>query len=195
MVCSAGTKFLLNSGHNPYVQQKDPRGNLQGGFPNLKSFTILCNTVQYLPGVDNVKVDPFPRNRASSPIQPPSEFESKIYTVAIENTNFSDQICGEQCSDPIISMAKHLILNGLEITAGRLKRLRKQLRVENDMLTKSGRPLLPPSLRKFVVAEIHNVAHYGTEKTYSLLKGSFLVAKYVWIRHDVCGFMSDMWKC
>ena len=70
-------------------------------------------------------------------------------------------------------MAKHLFLNGLEITTGRLKRVRKQLRVENDMLTKSGRPVLPHSPRKFVVAEIHNIAHYGIKKTYSLLKDRF----------------------
>ena len=41
------------------------------------------------------------------------------------------------------------------------------------MLTKSGRPILLPSLRKLVVAEIHNIAHYGIERTYSLLKDRF----------------------
>ena len=162
-----GTKFLLNSDHNPLVQlrkQKDPHGNLRGGFPNLKNSTILYSI--YI-GVDNLKADPFSRNRAAGPIQPASDFESKIYAVAIRNNNFSYQIHSEQCSDPIISMAKCLILNGLEITTGRLKRVRKQLRVENDMLTKSGRPVLHPLLRKFVVAEIHNIAQYGVEKTYS----------------------------
>ena len=29
---------------------------------------------------------------------------------------------------------------------------------------------MPPSLCKFIVAEIHNIAHYGFEKTYTLLK-------------------------
>ena len=71
-------------------------------------------------------------------------------------------------------MANHFISNGLEITTGRLKRVRKQLRVENDMLTKSGRLVLSPSLHKFVVAEIHNIAHYGIEKTFSLLKDRFI---------------------
>ena len=66
--------------------------------------------MQYL--VDNVKVDPFSRNRAASPMQLISEFENKIYAVARENKNFSDQIRSEQCSDPIISMTKHLISNG-----------------------------------------------------------------------------------
>ena len=55
-------------------------------------------------------------------------------------------------------MVKHLISNGTEITTGRLKRVRKQLRVESDMLTKPGRPVLPPSLSEFVFAEIHNIA-------------------------------------
>ena len=41
-----GTKFLLNSDHNPLVQlrkQKVHGENLQGGFPNLKNLTILCS--------------------------------------------------------------------------------------------------------------------------------------------------------
>ena len=125
-----------------------------------------------MPGADNIKADPFSPNRAASPIQPASDFESKIYAVAIENKNFSDQI-SKQCSDSIISMAKHLISNGLEITTERLKRVRKRLRVENDMLTKSRWPVLPLSLCKFVVAEIHSIARYGIEKTYSILKDRF----------------------
>ena len=48
-----------------------------------------------------------------------------------------------------------------------------QLRVENDILTKSGRPVVPASLRKFIVTEIHQTAHFGTDKTYSLLKDRF----------------------
>ena len=110
------------------------------------------------------------------------------------NKNFSDQTRGEQCSDPTVSMAKHLTSNSLEITTGCLKRVQKQLRVENDMLTKSGWPVLPPSLCKFVVAEIHNECTFWHQEDIQLIKGSFLLAKYVWIHHDVCIFMSDMWK-
>ena len=118
----------------------------------------------------------------------------RIYAVAMGNKNFSVQTRSEQYSDPIVSMAKHLTSNSSEITTGCLKRVQKQLRVENDILTKSGRPVLPLSLRKFVVVEIHNECIFWHQKDIQLIKGSFLLAKYVCIRHDLCIFMSDMWK-
>ena len=34
-------------------------------------------TVKYIPGVENVKADPFSRNRVANSLQPPSQLESK----------------------------------------------------------------------------------------------------------------------
>ena len=56
---------------------------------------------------------------------------------------------------------------------GRLKRVQQQLRIENGILLKSGRPVVPTSLRKSIVAEYHNTAHFGTDKIYSLLRQRF----------------------
>ena len=50
------------------------------------------------------------------------------------------------------------------------------MRIENDLLTKSGRPIsLPSSLRKFIVHEFHSTAHFGSDKIYGLLK-----QRYYW---------------
>ena len=56
---------------------------------------------------------------------------------------------------------------------GRFKRIQTQLRVENGILAKSGRPVVPASLRKFIVTKIHNESHFGVDKTYGLLKSRF----------------------
>ena len=40
-------------------------------------------------------------------------------------------------------------------------------------MTKSGRPVVPASLRKFIVTKIHNESHFGVDKTYGLLKSRF----------------------
>ena len=48
-----------------------------------------------------------------------------------------------------------------------------QLRIENNVLTKSDRPVIPPSMRKFVTCKIHGTGHLGTDKTYLLLKQRF----------------------
>ena len=72
-----------------------------------------------------------------------------------------------------MSATTRLIKNGESVAEGRLKRVKYQLRIENDLLTKSGRPLAPASMRKFVVSKIHNTTHVGTDKTYAILKDRF----------------------
>lgn len=49
----------------------------------------------------------------------------------------------------------------------------KYERIENDVLTKSGRPIIPPSLRKLIVAEYHDKTHFGTGKIDALLQHRF----------------------
>ena len=113
------------------------------------------------------------RNRAASDQQLASPFEEKIYTLNDE-TNFNKQLFQEQNADPIIiSIAIDQVANNQRILAGRLKRVQKQLRIENNVLTKSGRPVIPPSMRKFITCQIHGTGHLGTDKTYSFLKQQF----------------------
>ena len=168
-----GAEFILRSDHNPLVyirKQKDPRGKFGRWIAELEEYHY---TVEYIPGKDNVKADCLSRNQAAHEQQPQSSFEDKIYATMMDNSDFVEQLKYEQGTDPLISATTRLIKNGESITEGRLKRVKYQLRIENDLLTKSGRPIVPASMRKFVVSKIHNTTHVGTDKTYAILKDRF----------------------
>ena len=58
------------------------------------------------------------------------------------------------------------------------------MRIENDILTKSGRFIVPTSLRPHVLEKVHGVAHFGVEKNICAAKRSILLAEYVWVYKD-----------
>ena len=169
----AGTEFVLNSDHNPLVHlrsQKDPRGKFSRWILELEEFNY---TVKYVPGVENVKADTLSRNVAANANQPESRFDDMIYSVLEDQSRFREQLLSEQEKDPVIRAAVECVTNGVKITEGRLKRVQSQLRIEDGLLTKSGRPVVPGPLRKFITSHIHDIGHWGVEKTYALLKERF----------------------
>ena len=93
----------------------------------------------------------------------------------VDNQTFLEQLRMEQNSDLVISKCKQIVLQRGVIEKGRLKRVQKQLSIENGLLTKSGHPILPASLRKFIVHEFHSTAHFGSDKIYAQLK-----QRYYW---------------
>ena len=113
------------------------------------------------------------RKNAADPNQPTSTFEDKIYVSFIKSEGFLEQLPTEQLRDPYIKSAKLKVANNESITQGRLKWVQKQLRIENDVLAKSGRSIIPSSLRKLIVAEYHDKTHFGVRKVYSLLQHQF----------------------
>ena len=56
---------------------------------------------------------------------------------------------------------------------GQLKSVSKQLRIEDQILSKSGRPVVPPSMRKCVITEYHKNGHVGSEKLFSIMQSGF----------------------
>ena len=169
----AGRPFVLKTDHNPLVflrSQKDPRGKIGRWINELEEFDYK---IQYIPGKDNVKADTLPRSSAANSDQPEPEFDHKIYASYIQSDHLKQQLATEQLQDPLIQNAMRNIANNQPINNGRLKRVQQQLRIENDILLKSGRPVVPSSLRKYIVTEYHNTAHFGTEKIYSLLRQRF----------------------
>ena len=92
----------------------------------------------------------------------------------IDNSASIGQSKNEQGIYPVISATMKIIQNGEKFTEGRLKHVRYQLRIENDLLMKSGQHIVPASMRKFVVGNTHNTNHLGRDKTYAILKDRFL---------------------
>ena len=168
----AGRRFTLNSDHNPLVymrDQKDPRGKFARWILELEEYNY---TVRYVKGVDNVKADALSRNSNADLLQPLSPLVEKIYLV-LSDHNFHLQINEEQEQDPIVGSAKKCVADGTPLAKGRLKRVQKQLRIEKNILTKSGRLVIPASLRTHILEKVHGVAHFGVDKTYALLKDCF----------------------
>ena len=93
--------------------------------------------------------------------------------MVVDNQSFIEQLRTEQNEDPVISKAKQIVSEGGFIRRGCLKRVQKQLCVENDLLTISGCPVLPATLRKFVVNEFHITVHFGTDKISAQLKDRY----------------------
>ena len=169
----AGTSFVLNSDHNPLTHlrsQKDPRGKFGRWISELEEFNY---SIQYITGRNNVKADALLHNTAACNSQPSSAFESNIYAMFSNDDNFVDQLKEEQAKDPYIHSTKDVIQSSRKVTIGRLKRVQHQLRIIDGVLTKSGQPVLPPTVRKLVVTEYHNISHFGTDKVYALLKERF----------------------
>ena len=175
----AGTEFILNSDHNPLVHirnTKDPRGKFARWISELEEYNY---TIQYLPGKLNTKADALSRFSSKLQNQDVDQFEDlfeeKIYAIDAQTQSFKAQIMKEQDDDPVIGPAKRLVANGDTVKEGRLKRVSNQLRIEDDILTKSGRPVLPAPLRRVVVTKYHEQAHFGTDKTHAIIS-----ARYYW---------------
>ena len=168
----AGTHFTLMSDHNPLThlhKQKDPRGKFGRWITELEEYDY---SIQCVPGKENIKAGTLSRQSSPEETQPNSLFEEKVYQFA-ETANFQIQLKEEQMKDPTISQVIQCIRDEKPIETGRLKCVQHQLRIEKGMLTKSGRPVLPPPLRHMVIAEHHNTAHFGIDKMYILLKTRF----------------------
>ena len=68
--------------------------------------------------------------------------DDEIYSIIVEDNSFMHQLRQEQHEDDIIWAAKVNIEQNL-LVQGQFKRIQKQLRTEQDILTKSGRPIIP----------------------------------------------------
>ena len=96
--------------------------------------------------------------------------------VFVVSDDFQERLRPQANDDVIKHVCREMSETGT-VTSGRLKRVRNQLRLEDGVLTKSGRPVVPSRMQKYVVTEFHKVgdakSHFGMEKTYEHLKQRF----------------------
>ena len=153
-----GTRFVVRKDHNPLVtlrKNTDPRGKFARWLTEMEEFSF---DIHYKPGKLNTVSDALSRNVCQS-TPATDDLDDKIYAVCADDDYFLHQLQREQGKDYIISDAKQKILDGIKVTYRRLRHVRKQLRIENDILTKNGRPMVPGPLRKFVTQEMHRTGH------------------------------------
>lgn len=168
-----GTKFRTRSDHNPLTtlrKTKDPRGKFQRWLTELEELTF---DIEYKPGKLNVVPDALSRVINPAEHEPVDDLDDKLYNILIEGENFMSQLKEEQMKDEVIADAKLKTETSRKIDRGRYRHVQKQLRVENDLLTKSGRIIVPPSLRSYVTENFHGDGHFGTEKLYEKISRKF----------------------
>ena len=160
----------------------DPRGEFARWLTELEEFSI---EIYYKPGKLNTIPDALSRNVCET--KPPmDDLDSKIYSVCADDDKFWPQLLREQENDFVISDAKNKILGGIKIENGRLHHVQKQLRIEGDILTKNGRPVIPVPLRKYVMQEIYRTGQLGGEKFYVRIQSKFYWPNmYRYIRNHV----------
>ena len=187
-----GNKFVIHSDHNPLVylrNKKDPKGKMARWIAELENFDY---DVTYIQGKLNCKADALSRNEGAIVNRlNEAKFEESIYTIE-SSRHFHDQLYKEQNDDPIIDAARKCIESNENVTEGQLKRINKQLRLVNGILTKSGRPIIPVSMRDYLITEYHRMGHFGVEKLYNLLQQRFYWPN---MYRTVANYLSDCDIC
>ena len=170
-----GSKFQIRSDHNPLTtlrKTKDPRGKFPRWLTELEELTF---EVVYKPGKLNVVPDALSRIINPAEHEPVDDLDEKLYLVLDDGKDFLQQLQEEQSKDAVIVDALAKIESGEKIDRGRLRHVQKQLRVQDGILMKSGRPVVPPSLRKYVTEKLHGDSHIGSEKLYERIS-----KRYYW---------------
>ena len=124
-------------------------------------------------------------------------FGEKLYAVNVDDKSFKAHLISEQDNDPVIGPAKKSVANGEVIKIERLKWVTNQLHIEDNLLVKSGRPVLPASLHRYLVSKFYETSYFGREKMYALIKEHFYFPNmYTYIKHFVstCS-VSERTKC
>ena len=185
-----GNRFMFRSDHDPLKNirsKKDPRGKIANWLMELEEYDY---EIEHVPGKDNIVADCLSRSKPLT--EPPaSRLEEHVCLVS---DDFKDRVREAQAEDVIIQRAREDLNAFGHVKAGRLKRVSKQLRVEEDILTKSGRPVIPTSMYKYVIDEFHHLgevkSHFGVEKTYDLLKSRFYWPNmFETVRNQLAGCM------
>ena len=112
----------------------------------------------------NGRADALSRNQGASDNHVPDEQLLKhMYLVNKASDMFTDELRSAQDNDVTISAAnQHISLN--ETVAGQVRRVTRQLRIEEDILTKSGRSALPPPMRKYFYSRVSEIRTFRSSQ-------------------------------
>ena len=167
-------KFIVRSDHSPLItiRKRDPRGKIARWLMELEEYDF---EIEHVTGTKNVKADFLTRISTTTATPPDSPLNEHTYNIS--NKHFTEQLIAEQSEDRVINRAKAELQDTGIVTMGRLKRVKKELRIEKDILTKSGRPVIPKKMYNYITDTFHKQddikSHFGIEKTYTAVKPRF----------------------
>ena len=164
-------KLILRSDHEPLQwlrRQADPRGKFSRWIMELEQYEY---SFEYKSGETNVVPDALSRidlGRAETDSDDP--LENGIFYVKNQPadipSDWHDLLIKEQRREPSINIAIEQLEKNNNISQGRFKYYH-QLSMQNDLLTKSGRIIVPSSLRYQITKDYHSTNHWGVTNTYN----------------------------
>ncbi len=185
-------KITLISDHEPLQwlrKQKDPRGKFARWIHELEQYNYAF---QHKPGKDIAGPDALSRIETSK--EPTDEeegeyFENHIYRVDIQDVEgpegWKNLLREEQTHDSTIETARQQLLSENNIMQGRFKNF-GQMFLQDGLVVKSGRILVPDSLKYQITRDFHETDHWGADNT--CRDGQkVLLAKHETICQGVCG--------
>ena len=174
-----GMRFHIETDHKPLVPLLSSK-NLDELPIRIQRFRLrlmrFCYSISHVPGKDLVTADTLSRTPVSLPTAKEEEFQQEVCAfldLVVNNLPATDtrlrDIQSHQDSDPACSQIKHFCQGGWPPRShlkGPLKAyisVKDELSVHKGLLLRGNRLVIPPALRKEILAKIHS-GHQGATK-------------------------------
>ena len=170
--------LTLISDHEPLQwlrKQKDPRNKFSRWIMELEQYPY---EFKYRPGVEHQGPDTLSRIDTGTPSKTDDEtkFEGHVYMVEMKDIKEPDEwkklLVAEQIRDNAINIAREQLLDRGKIAIGRFKSFNK-LYIQDGLLVKAGRIVVPNSLKYQIVRDFHSSNHWGAANTLNDVKKSY----------------------
>ena len=166
--------LILRSDHEPLQwlrKQRDPRGKFSRWIMELEQYEYQF---EYKPGKDNEAPDALSRIAVGrSETDEADALDEHIYVVKIASMDdWKALLQKEQRKEKSINIAIDQLELHNNVRLGRYKNY-GQLHMQEDLLTKSGRVVVPSSLRYQVTKDFHTLHHWGVSNTYKEIRTNY----------------------
>ena len=156
--------------------QKDPRGKFARWIMELEQYEY---SFEYKPGVEHITPDALSRiESGKSTSDHIDKFTENVYNVEYtevkDNKDWLNLVQSEQQRDSSIRIAIEQLEEKGKISTGKYKNFH-QLFIKDGVLVKSGRIIVPDSLKYQITKDYHETNHLATENTRNAIK-----EKYYW---------------
>ena len=188
----AAEQVNIASDHNPLVwlrQKRDPKGEFARWLFELEG---LNYTVKYCRGVDNLAADYLSRSATTYDTEVNDEMENlerHVYAVRgpiginglsgprIQPWNcnpvlFREELRREQAADSAIATAIAQIRKNGCVSHGRFRKF-GGMRLEEGILCRGRRIVLPISMSSQVIQTLHELSHWGVQRTFDMIRQKF----------------------